>query len=145
MLWNCLYRSNILYIIIAEWSRSWVQIRRRLLLNVTEISFWKSYFYEKMIFICFLYIHICHMLLFFIIKVFRLDLRKFIQLWWATLSINRPCLFPEMYVFTLVRKRGVICAVYFTHIRCLPDIFTWNASSQRFLQFFYFMCPLSGV
>ena len=29
------------------------------------------------------------------------------------LSINRQCLLPEMYlhVFTLVRKRGVICAV----------------------------------
>ena len=40
--------------------------------------------------------------------------------------INRP--FPEMYVFTLVRKRGVIdiWAVYihtdFTYIRCLLDI-----------------------
>ena len=27
------------------------------------------------------------------------------------LSINRPCLLREMYVFTLVRNRGAICAV----------------------------------
>ena len=32
--------------------------------------------------------------------------------------INRPCLLPEIYVFTLVRKRGIICA--FTPILIKP-------------------------
>ena len=36
------------------------------LIKVTEISFWKSYiFTKKWFFICFLFIHICHMLLHF--------------------------------------------------------------------------------
>ena len=63
ILWKCLYRSTFLYIIIAQWSRAFrVQILRKLLLKVTKIIFWKSYFYQKWFFICFLCIHICHML-----------------------------------------------------------------------------------
>ena len=34
-------------------------------------------------------------------------------------KIYRPCLIQEMYVFTFVRKRWVICAVDFTHTRRL--------------------------
>ena len=34
------------------------------------------------------------------------------------ISINRTCLLPEMYVFTLVRKRGVIRVV--TPIQIIP-------------------------
>ena len=66
--------------------RSRVQIRRRLLLKVTEISFWKSYFNQKMIF-HFLFVHsyMSYVTLFFILKLFRLYLRNFIQVWWATL------------------------------------------------------------
>ena len=50
------------------------------------------------------------------------------------LSINRPyaCFFQEMYVFTFLRKRGVICSVDFTYTRSLLDIGTWNVPS-RFL------------
>ena len=66
---------------------SCVQIRRRLLLKVTEISCWKSYFYPpKMIFhLLFLHSYLSYVTSFFIIKLFRLDLRNFIQVWWATL------------------------------------------------------------
>ena len=39
--------------------------------------------------------------------------------------------FSSIDVFTLVRKRGVICADDFTYTR----IETWNVSSRRFLQF----------
>ena len=38
------------------------------------------------------------------------------------LSINRPCLLPEMFVFTFIRKHRVICAVDFTCTRRLVDI-----------------------
>ena len=62
----------------------------------------------------------------------------------SCLSINCPCLLPEMFVFTLVhvRKHGVICSVDFTYTRSLLDIKTWNVSSRKFLQFLYLMCPL---
>ena len=67
---------------------SWVQIRWRLLLKVTEISFWKSYFYQKNEFsfaFCTFISVICYFI--FIIKLFRLDWRNFIQVWWATLKV----------------------------------------------------------
>ena len=38
------------------------------------------------------------------------------------LIMNRPCLLPEMYVLSLVRKRGVICDVDITYTRSLLDI-----------------------
>ena len=129
MLCNCLYRSTILYIIIAEWLGHCSCEPQVLSSNPAE-TFVKCYL-NKFLKVIFLPKNDFHLLFvhsylsyvtFFIIKVFCLDLRKFIQVWWATLSINRPCLFPEMYVFTLVRKRGVICAVYFTHTRSLLDI-----------------------
>ena len=67
--------------------RSWVQIRQRLLLKVTEISFWKSYFYQKIIFhLLFVHSYLSYDTLFFIIKLVRLDWRNFIQVWWATLK-----------------------------------------------------------
>ena len=45
------------------------------------------------------------------------------------LSINRPCLLSEMYVLTLVRKRGVVWAINFTYTKSLLDTLTWNVSS----------------
>ena len=42
------------------------------------------------------------------------------------LRINSPCLLPEMYVFSLVRKSGVICAV-------TPDkVFTRHLNMECF-------------
>ena len=46
--------------------RSWVQIGVRLLLKVTEISFWKSYFYQKIIFhLLFVHSYLSYVTLFF--------------------------------------------------------------------------------
>ena len=48
-----------------------------------------------------------------------------IRLW---LSINRPdpCLLLEMYVFTLVRRRGVVCTT------CIYKVFTWHLNVKCF-------------
>ena len=55
---------------------SGVQIRRRLLLKVTELSFRKSYFYQKMIFhLLFVHSYLSYVTSF----LFRLDLSNFIQ------------------------------------------------------------------
>ena len=55
-----------------------------------------------------------------------------------------PCLLPEMYVFILVRKRGVICAV--TPILLIPIQGVYKTvSNRRFLQFSHLMRPLSLV
>ena len=51
------------------------------------------------------------------------------------LSINHPCLIREMYVFTLVRKRGVVCAVNFTYTKSFLDIQTWNILVSGFCNF----------
>ena len=57
------------------------------------------------------------------------------------LSINRPCLLQEMYLFSWVRNHGVICSVDFTYTRSL--IKRGMFSNWRFLQFSHLMCPLS--
>ena len=54
-------------------------------------SYWNKflkviYFYQKMIFhLLFVHSYLSYVTSFFIIKLFRLDLRNFIQVWWATL------------------------------------------------------------
>ena len=44
------------------------------------------------------------------------------------LSIYHPCLPTEMYVFTLVRKRGVICAT----CTCIYNVFTRHLNMECF-------------
>ena len=56
------------------------------------------------------------------------------------ISINCPCLLPEMYVFTLVRN--VESSALFLY-KVFTRHLTWNVSSWRFLQFSYLMPPLS--
>ena len=83
------HHSSVVYSIGLVNRTCWVQIRRRLLLKVTEIIFLKSYFYQKMIFhLLFVHLYLSYVTSFFIIKLFRLDLKYFIQVWWATLSWN---------------------------------------------------------
>ena len=70
---------------------SWVQIRRRLLLKVTEISFWVSYFYQKMIFL-FAFYEFISVINYFIFhpQTISFDLRNFIQVCLATLRQIHP-------------------------------------------------------
>ena len=73
ILWNCLYRSTFFYNIIAQWSRALVLWTAHPEFK-SDADFCKMLlkFFLKVIFlpkkwisICFLYIHICHMLLYF--------------------------------------------------------------------------------
>ena len=61
-------------------------------------SYWNEFlkviFYQKMNFhMIFVHSYLSYVTLFFIIKLFRLDWRNFIQVWWATLTSKFAVLF----------------------------------------------------
>ena len=91
--WNCLYWSTFLYIIIAQWSRAlvlWTADPE--FKSAGDFCYWNKFlkviFLPKMIFhLLFVHSYLSYVTSFFIIKLFRLDSRNFIQVWWATFNL----------------------------------------------------------
>ena len=67
--------------------RPWVQILR-ILIKDTKIIFETHIFYQNICHLLFGHLYLLHVNYFFSIKLFHLDLRNFMQVWWATLSMH---------------------------------------------------------